>query len=152
MPAEKKERERERGRNADETHAPEFLRRPKLTSDRTRVIHQHVDAAPKRDRRLGLPLHLRERGRHVELQQSESVFPPSPPFVAQRQERLGEPSLLSFLESGACSCRSDYPIAACEDAPDERETESGGSAYKRQRRAGKKEKEVTNWLFSPLVV
>lgn len=128
--------------DATQRNAPEFLGRPKLTSDRPRIVHQHVDAAPNRDRRLGLPLHLRERGRHVELQQSETVFsfPFPPPFVAQRRERLGEPSfeflsfLSSFLESGglcSCSCRSDDPIAACEDAPNECEAESGGSAYKR---------------------
>ena len=152
--ASEEKRERERGiekktQTRTQRNAPEFLGRPKLTSDRPRVVHHHVDAAPNRDRRLGPPLHLRERGRHVELQQSEPVFsfsfPFPPPFVAQRRERLSEPSfkflsfLSSFLESGgscSCSCRSDDPIAACEDAPNEREAESGGSAYKRQRRAG----------------
>lgn len=60
------------------------------------------------------------------------VFRPPPPFVDQRQERLGKGPPSSFLGLSTCSCSSDDPITVFEDASHDRESESGGSAYKRQ--------------------
>jgi len=132
------ERERENGKR----DPPQLLGGPKLAPDGTRVVHEHIDAAPQRNSRFGLLLHLRKGGRNIEREEPQPV--PGGIIIVtitifHWQQTVTTAVVIVVVDIGQNRIRrepssvqearrGDDPVAAGEDALGKCESQSGESA------------------------